>query len=243
MEEPSEEANEEMDRLEAEAKGETNGGSGSSTGRGSSKSMNQGDQKEVDQLIDYATKTIPDWNVSTRDGMRKAAQDLVTLFSTKIENGTTKMVDIPTDPDIARQRIGQLIASSGQSCTLQEMIPLIVQEFGFIENKIAASNKKRESIAGAVMNPANTELVAVFQELAELYYKTGNANAGSSYSKVVKALADLSFPVTAENAKSLAKGKNKVANIGQSTADKIYEYCTTGTLEKLNEKRADYTAS
>ena len=50
----------------------------------------------------------------------------------------------------------------------------------------------------------------------------------------MKAIKDLGFEITEENAKSLGKaGKNKVQNIGKGSADKMYEFLTTGTIEKL----------
>jgi DNA polymerase/3'-5' exonuclease PolX len=39
---------------------------------------------------------------------------------------------------------------------------------------------------------------------------------------------------------SLGKGKNKVDGIGVAFAQKIKEFCETGTMEKLEEKRADH---
>jgi DNA polymerase/3'-5' exonuclease PolX len=44
--------------------------------------------------------------------------------------------------------------------------------------------------------------------------------------------------VTAENALSFAKGKTKLRNIGKGTAEKMKEFCETGTFAKLEEKRA-----
>ena len=52
------------------------------------------------------------------------------------------------------------------------------------------------------------------------------------------ALKDLDYEVTADNALSLGKGKNKVAGIGGSSSKKMKEFLTTGTMEKLEEKRA-----
>jgi len=44
--------------------------------------------------------------------------------------------------------------------------------------------------------------------------------------------------VTANNAMSFSKGKTKLPNIGKGTAEKMKEFCETGTIEKLAEKRA-----
>lgn len=44
--------------------------------------------------------------------------------------------------------------------------------------------------------------------------------------------------MTKDNAKAMGKkGPMKVNNIGKSTADKMYEFLTTGTMAKLEEKR------
>jgi DNA polymerase/3'-5' exonuclease PolX len=75
--------------------------------------------------------------------------------------------------------------------------------------------------------------------LGELYFKEGNANAGSTYVKAVKALSELEYAITADNAKLLSKGKTKVAGIGKGTSDKIYEFYTTGVIDKLEEKRGN----
>ena len=54
------------------------------------------------------------------------------------------------------------------------------------------------------------------------------------------AIKKLDFAVTAKNAKALGKkGPKKVDGIGASSADKMYEFLTTGTMQKLEEKRAN----
>jgi dynactin complex subunit len=207
MEEPSAEVKEELDRLDEEAKGEGGGGGASS-------------DSDIVKLIEASKEVIVEWNLSNRDGLRKAADDMVSFLSSKAAN-KYKRVDLPADRKQAMQRVGQIIASNRDKEDVTEIIPLIVKEFGFAQDKQQKDSKKRESIQKAVANPANGPLVAAFQELAELYYKTGNANAGSSYTKAVKALADLTFKITAKNAKELGKsGKSKVNNIGASTGKK-----------------------
>jgi DNA polymerase/3'-5' exonuclease PolX len=41
-----------------------------------------------------------------------------------------------------------------------------------------------------------------------------------------------------DNAMSLSKGKNKVAGIGKGGAEKMKEFLETGSVAKLEEKRA-----
>ena len=68
--------------------------------------------------------------------------------------------------------------------------------------------------------------------------KESNANAGKTYDKVANTIRDLDFEITADNAKGLGKGKTKVPGIGKGSAEKIFDIITTGTTEKLEEKRA-----
>jgi hypothetical protein len=123
--------------------------------------------------------------------------------------------------------------------TIEEMIPILIGTFGYVEDKKKKAAIKQDRMAETVKVPANAPIIAVLQELAELYFKEGNRNAGGSYVKAVKALTDLDYEITADNAKQLCKGKTKVAGIGKGTADKIHEFCTTGTMAKLEEKRGD----
>lgn len=37
--------------------------------------------------------------------------------------------------------------------------------------------------------------------------------------------------------RAFARGNTKLPGIGKGTADKIFEYYTTGTIQKLEEKR------
>ena len=75
-------------------------------------------------------------------------------------------------------------------------------------------------------------------ELSELYFKEKNTNAGVSYRKVSEAIKGIDFKINKDNAKGLGKGKTKVPGIGKASADKIYEFLMTGTIQKLEEKRA-----
>jgi DNA polymerase/3'-5' exonuclease PolX len=43
--------------------------------------------------------------------------------------------------------------------------------------------------------------------------------------------------VTSKNAMSFSKGKTKLPNIGKGSAEKMKEFCETGKIEKLEEKR------
>jgi len=75
-------------------------------------------------------------------------------------------------------------------------------------------------------------------ELGELYTKESNYNAGNSYKKVASVIKNMEFEITTKNAKGFAKGKTKIPGIGKGSSDKMYEFLTTGKIEKLEEKRA-----
>lgn len=66
----------------------------------------------------------------------------------------------------------------------------------------------------------------------------GNRNAGGTYNKVIAALKSMPSEVTTKNVMGLSKGKTKVAGIGKSSAEKMKEFLETGTMTKLEEKRA-----
>ena len=72
-----------------------------------------------------------------------------------------------------------------------------------------------------------------------LPFLDGNSNAGASYTKVSNAIKDLELEITAENAMGLSRGKTKVPGIGKGSAEKMKEYMETGTIQKLEEKRAN----
>lgn len=72
----------------------------------------------------------------------------------------------------------------------------------------------------------------------QYYMKEGNRNAGSSYAKAVQTLTDLEEEVTVDNAMCFSKGMTKLHFIGKGTAEKMKEFCETGTFAKLEEKRA-----
>jgi DNA polymerase/3'-5' exonuclease PolX len=119
------------------------------------------------------------------------------------------------------------------------MIPLLIGTFGYVEDKKKKASVKQDKLAESVAVPANAPIIAALQELAELYFKEGNRNAGGSYVKAVKALSELDYVITKDNALQLGKGKTKVAGIGKGTAEKIFEFFTTGEIAKLQEKRGD----
>ena len=86
--------------------------------------------------------------------------------------------------------------------------------------------------------PKNATLIAAFQELVAQYNKEQNYNAAATYRRVFLAIQNLDFEITKDNARGLCKGKTKVPSIGMASAEKIFEFVSTGTILKLEEKKA-----
>ena len=58
------------------------------------------------------------------------------------------------------------------------------KQYGVAAAKSEAKAAQQSAIAGSCACPANAPIVAVMQELSDLYFKEGNANAGASVSFV-----------------------------------------------------------
>ena len=195
-------------------------------------------KSEEDNDAKHLTKSVAtiSWDLSSNKGIKSAVSALHEILTDK-ENSKKKL-DLPEDMKQAKMKILEVV-SMNRDRTAQEMIPILVKEFGWAEAKAAKKAQKEAALKEAVACPANAAIVAALQELGELYFKEGNRNAGGTYKKAVGAIRDLTFEITESNAKGLGKGKTKVANIGKGTAEKIHEFVTTGTIAKLEEKRAD----
>lgn len=203
-----------MDRLEAEAKGEVPSGG----------KENGGSEKLIE-----AAKNLT-WSLTSKQGLRQAASDVLDLLR-------QHEIDVSSDDIEAKKKVGPIIAAN-RSKTAAEVVEILAREFGNAQEKKQKAAKKQDAVSKMVGHPDNAAIVTAFQELAELYFKEGNRNAGSTYNKVVNAVKVMDFPVTAKNALSLGKGKTKVQGIGPGSASKMKEFCETGTIGKLVEKRA-----
>lgn len=199
-----------MDKQEADAKGQDTGP--------------DIDSKELGTIQTEAAKI--DWDLSSRPTIRASADALTELL---VQHG----LDNPTTKEV-----GKMISNNRQE-SLSTIVDMCVKHFGYAEQKAAKAAKKQEHTKNAVKCEANANIVAAFRELAELYAKTGNRNAASTYFRVTNALSELDFEITEENALGLGKGKTKVENIGKATAEKMHEFVTTGTMQKLEDKRVE----
>jgi hypothetical protein len=200
---------------------------------GSGKEDTSETNPDVAKLVKAANKL--EWKMNNRKELKESTGGMVDLL---LEHDGKK-VDIPQDRQEAIKKVGPLIVANREK-KASEIIPIIVKEYGFLEDKQEKAAKKEAAIENMVGHPKNAGLVAAFQELSELYFKESNRNAGSSYTNAANAIKGLAFEVTEENAKGLGKaGKNKVDGIGAKSAEKMLEFIQNGTIDKLEEKRAD----
>ncbi len=89
------------------------------------------------------------------------------------------------------------------------------------------------------MPRANDQVEAVLVEYADLLTITGgDAFKTRAYEKAARAVAGYSGDVSELDAKAL----QKIPGIGRSIAEKIVDYCRTGTFKGLGEQRAEIPA-
>ena len=190
--------------------------------------MDQHDERSNDgdasnEAIDacrQALAHIADWYVADgKDALRRTALAVVAALPSGMQ------AQFPDDP---LRVVGPLLLAHDKAA----LPAVLVSQFG------KTKNEKMAAVEDTADSP-NAALVAAFAELSRLYFQTGNPNAGRVYQKVVGSLSSLTYAITADNCGQLGKGNNKLPNIGKSTLEKIVEFVTTGTMEKLIEKRAD----
>lgn len=99
-------------------------------------------------------------------------------------------MDLPSEEKEIMKYVGQTIETN-QDLGPPELIQLFAKHFGYAADKEEKKAKIQTAMESACAEPNNAPLLMAFQELAEIYFKQGNANAGAAYSKVVKALKDL----------------------------------------------------
>lgn len=192
--------------------------------------MQNENTKGIKKKLIKAVENIQ-WDLESKSGMQKAASGMLEVFS------ETACIDLPDDTRKARMGIGKLIVANKRMSVL-EVLDLVIEQYGFKEMNEEVSKKKTEAIGSACLNKANTNALEALLELGGMYLKEGNFNASNTYKKVVEAVKNLDFAITEENALGLGKNKTKVAGIGKGSAEKLYEFVTTGIIQKLEDKRA-----
>lgn len=159
-EEPTEEQSEEMKAI-TEKHGENASGGGAA-----------GTSDIPDEVVEAAKKL--EWpDTSTMEGKKAAAALMVDLC--------TDVIDIPEDTKKASMGIGKLIVNNPEASAMN-ILELVVKEYGIKEMKAAASASQKGALESSCAYPGNAPIVQVFQELADLYFKEGNSNAGASVS-------------------------------------------------------------
>jgi hypothetical protein len=142
-EEPTDEEKEAMDKLIEQALGDEN----------------QGDNAVGKELLAEAEKM--DWKLTNKKGIQAATAELVELVSGK--------VDIPASKN-AKMALGTLVVGNTDK-TPKEILQIVIDKYGFKEDKekkAAAKEASAETICG---NPKNAALLMALQELAQLYFK------------------------------------------------------------------------
>lgn len=187
--------------------------------------------EEGDPVVAKLRKTaaaLAFFDISTKEGLKQGCLDIIAIIQDD--------VDIPEENTV--MEVGKKVALVRDK-TAPEVVEHLVEEFGLRGVKAKNQKTKEQSIKEHVRCPGNAALVLALHELGELYFKEQNRNAGATYVKATKAIQELSFEVTPENALGLGKNKTKIAGIGKGTAEKMHEFITTGTIAKLEEKRAN----
>lgn len=222
--EPTEEEAEAMNQADEDAKegrGIDGGGDAGGGGGGGSSSV----------LLDLVSE-LP-WDLSNSDGIKKAASSMLDVC----ESDESRKIDLPNDRKKARMEVGRIIVRNKDK-SAKDILALVIEKFGYKKAKEEKAKRATEAISSVCAHPDNVKLMEAFLELGGLYFKEGNSNAGATYKKAAGIIKDLDFAITESNAKGLGKGKTKVPGIGKGSAEKFYEFVTTGKIEKLEEKRA-----
>lgn len=125
-----------------------------------------------------------------------------------------------------------------QSKPAQDILSIIIEQFGFAADTSAGKAKRAELLESTCTVAANAPILMILLELKEMYEKEENGNPARAYNKVADVIKDLAFEITVDNVMGMSKGKTKIAGIGKGSAEKIKEFLETGTIAKLEEKRA-----
>lgn len=157
-EEPTEEQSEEMKAITEKHAENASGGGAAGT-------------SDIPEEVVEAAKKLEWPDTSTMEGKKSAAALMVDLC--------TDVIDIPEDAKKASMGIGKLIVNNPEASAM-DILELVVKEYGIKEMKAAASASQKGALESSCAYPGNAPIVQVFQELADLYFKEGNSNAGAS---------------------------------------------------------------
>jgi hypothetical protein len=145
-------------------------------------------------------------------------------------------IDLPKNMET--KSVGKIVVANAKSSTAPKVLQMILDEYGFVKDKADADKLTDDVAAQLCQVPENAPLYKMLDEFAELMRKSGEFMKSNMQKKSAQAVAALTFAVTEENALKLGKpGKSKIPGIGKNTAEKMYEFLTTGTVIKLEELR------
>lgn len=185
---PTKEEEEEMDKLYEAAKSMgASGGAGASGASG-------GEGSELRQELLDAAENIEDWSLA------KAAKKALKGYQVAIKAIGEGKIAFP-EGNRVNNEIGQILVQNKKTdASAKEIMEMVIDKYGLVEIKEKMEAAKSETIASTCACPENGTMVAAFEELAGLYFKEGNRNAGSTYKRVSSALKDLEVEVTGANA-------------------------------------------
>lgn len=211
---PTEEEEKELDDLDEQAKSDQN-------------AVSSGNQGAVDDLLAKAKKV--DWKTGSKDDIKASSLAMLEIA----EGGG---VELPSGSE--KKAVGKIVVMN-KSSTATEVMQLIIDEYGFANDKAAANQAMDDAASELCTVAANAKFYSMMDEFAKLLRKAGEFMKANSFLKAAQAIASLDFEVTEDNALKLGKsGKLKVPGIGKSTAEKLHELITTGSVEKLEQLRA-----
>ena len=182
-----------------------------------------------------------DWDVDSDKAKCKSVIKKTTMALVELLIADDSPVAMPEDalPKI-KMAVGTMILQNKEK-SLDDILVLIVGKYGLKEAKKKASKAKAKATASLCNVAANGAIYNILTELATVYSKESNMNAAITYKKVAQAVKGLDFEITVDNAKGLGGGKKtKVAGIGKKSSEYMYEFLTTGQIQKLEEKKAAF---
>lgn len=192
---------------------------------------NQGDSSAEDTASEMAKSlgVFAELDLNTKEGIKYATKRYIELCR-------EFNVDVPEDGSDAARAVGPLLISD-RSLSTQEFCKVLCDKFG-IKKTEDEEQKRLEVLSSVCKCHANGSIYSLMSELSTLYRAESNLNAANSYTKVANAVKDLDYEIHVDNVMGLSKGKTKVNGIGKASAEKIKEFLNTGSIVKLEEKRA-----
>jgi hypothetical protein len=157
MEKPSDEEMEEMAKIDDLIKtGQTKGGA-----------------EKTMEATEFFLKKARALDFTNIDPKKATAKILEILTS---EDSPDK-VDLPKDADKQMKVIGPIVVRH-LSDSPEEIVSQVVKELGFVEAKAAREDMIKKSIESSCKVPANAPIAKVILELADVYFRSNNQNAG-----------------------------------------------------------------